>query len=173
MGRANLVTGSKPKLDEELGRAFVERRQNLRDIASRAGRAGADEVVQDAFLEIVAYSKGREIRKVDNLLSRIVRSVALRRIRDRKKKSGLLWSEAGENLVDLAADPERSLIGVQRLQRVMAAIDVMPAKRREVFLLHRVEEMTFPQIARRLGVSVKTVEKHMHLAMLQLSDTDD
>jgi DNA-directed RNA polymerase specialized sigma24 family protein len=33
--------------------------------------------------------------------------------------------------------------------------------------------MTFPQIARRLGVSVKTVEKHMHLAMLQLSDTDD
>lgn len=161
------------KLDKELGRAFVERRQNLRDIASRAGRACADEVVQDAFVEIVAYSKGREIRKVDNLLSRIVRSVALRRIRDRKKKSGLLWSEAGENLVDLAADPERSLIGVQRLQRVMAAIDVMPAKRREVFLLHRVEEMTFPQIARRLGVSVKTVEKHMHLAMLQLSDTDD
>lgn len=167
------MTSKKSALDRELGRAFVERRQNLRDIASRAGKAGADEVVQDAFLEIVAYSKGREIRKVDNLLSRIVRSVALRRIRDRKKNSGLFWSEAGEGLVDLAADPERSLIGAQRLQRVMAAIDSMPAKRREVFLLHRVEEMTYPQIARRVGVSIKTVEKHMHLAMLQLSDTDD
>lgn len=167
------MTSKKSALDEELGRAFVERRQNLRDIASRAGKAGADEVVQDAFLEIIAYSKGREIRKVDNLLSRIVRSVALRRIRDRKKHSGLVWSEAGEGLVDLAADPERSLIGAQRLQRVMAAIDSMPAKRREVFLLHRVEEMTYPQIARRVGVSIKTVEKHMHLAMLQLSDTDD
>lgn len=167
------MTSKKSALDRELGRAFVERRQNLRDIASRAGKAGADEVVQDAFLEIVAYSKGREIRQVDNLLSRIVRTVALRRIRDRKKNSGLIWSEAGEGLVDLAADPERSLIGAQRLQRVMAAIDSMPAKRREVFLMHRVEEMTYPQIARRIGISIKTVEKHMHLAMLQLSDTDD
>lgn len=75
--------------------------------------------------------------------------------------------------MDLVADPERSLIGAQRLRRVMATIDTMPPKRREVFLLHRVEELTYPQIARQLGVSIKTVEKHMHLAMLQLSETDD
>jgi RNA polymerase sigma-70 factor (ECF subfamily) len=79
----------------------------------------------------------------------------------------------GENTVDPAADPERSLIGSQRLQRVMAAIEAMPPRRREVFLLHRVDELTYAQIARRLNVTIKAVEKHMHLAMRQLSDTDD
>ena len=75
--------------------------------------------------------------------------------------------------MDPAADPERSLMGAQRLQRVMASIDAMPPKRREVFLMHRIEELTYAQIARRLNVSVKAVEKHVHLAMRQLSDTDD
>jgi len=55
----------------------------------------------------------------------------------------------------------------------MAAIDAMPPKRREVFLLHRVDDLTYAQIARRLDVSIKTVEKHFALAMRQLSDTDD
>ena len=55
----------------------------------------------------------------------------------------------------------------------MASIEAMPPRRREVFLLHRVEELTYAQIARRLNVTIKAVEKHMHLAMRQLSDTDD
>ncbi len=75
--------------------------------------------------------------------------------------------------MDAVADPERHVIGAQRLKRVMAAIDAMPPKRREVFLLHRVDDLTYAQIARRLDVSIKTVEKHFALAMRQLSDTDD
>lgn len=75
--------------------------------------------------------------------------------------------------MDVAADPERQIMGAQRLSRVMAAIELMPPKRREVFLLHRIEEMTYQQIARHLDVNIKTVEKHMALAMRQLSDTDD
>lgn len=75
--------------------------------------------------------------------------------------------------MDAVADPERSLMGAQRLKRVLAAIEAMPPRRREVFLLHRVEELTYAQIARQLGVSLKAIEKHMFLAMRQLSDTDD
>jgi RNA polymerase sigma-70 factor (ECF subfamily) len=64
-------------------------------------------------------------------------------------------------------------MGAQRLTRVIAVIEAMPPRRREVFLLHRIEELTYAQIARRIGVSMKAVEKHMHLAMRQLSDADD
>lgn len=75
--------------------------------------------------------------------------------------------------MDPAADPERHIMGTQRLRRVMAAIEAMPPKRKEVFLLHRVEERTYAQISKHLGISIKTVEKHMALAIRQLSDTDD
>ena len=75
------------------------------------------------------------------------------------------------DVIDGSADPERALMGAQRLRRVMAAIDAMPPRRREVFLLHRVHELTYPQIARKLGVSVKAIEKHIHLAMRDLIRT--
>jgi RNA polymerase sigma factor (sigma-70 family) len=144
----------------------------LHAIARRAGEQDAEDVVQEAFLRIVETSRREEITKVDNLLKRIVRCVAIDKLRRRASRRTVATANAGEEVVDLATDPERSLMGAQRLTRVMAVIDDMPPKRREVFLLHRVEEMTYPQIARRLGVSVKAVEKHMALAMRQLSDAD-
>ncbi|MNF12837.1 putative RNA polymerase sigma factor FecI [compost metagenome] len=51
----------------------------------------------------------------------------------------------------------------------MTVIDAMPERRREAFLLHRIENLSYPKIARRMGVSVKAVEKHISSAMVQLS----
>jgi RNA polymerase sigma factor (sigma-70 family) len=165
------VPSTKPSKDQEVQSAFIGRRYRLEMIARRAGDQDAEDVLQDAFLKVVETSHREEIRKVDNLLARIVRCVAIDRIRRRSMRTDTV--AATEEAVDLAADPERGLIGAQRLSRVMAGIDAMPPRRREVFLLHRIEELTYPQIARRLGISVKAVEKHMHLAMRQLSDCDD
>jgi RNA polymerase sigma-70 factor (ECF subfamily) len=44
----------------------------------------------------------------------------------------------------------------------------MPGRRREAFLLHRIEGLSYVDIARRMGVSVKSVEKHLSAAMLEL-----
>ena len=160
-------------VERGIARAYAERRRNLRAIAGRAGAHDEEDVVQDAFLRIVERSRQEEIPKLDNLLARVVRCLAIDRLRRRATRSAFAASEAGESAVDAVADPERSLMGAQRLKRVLAAIEAMPPRRREVFLLHRVEELTYAQIARQLGVSLKAVEKHVHLAMRQLSDTDD
>lgn len=167
-----LVNARKSEFERKIDRAFVGRRRALHAIARRAGDQDVEDVVQDAFLKVVETSQRQEVRTLDNLLSRIVRCVAIDRIRRRATRSAISGA-AGEGPLDAVADPERTLMGAQRLERVMAAIDAMPPRRREVFLLHRIEELTYPQIARRIGVSVKAVEKHMHLAMKQLADSDD
>jgi len=167
------VAQSKSKFELDIHRAFAERRRQLQAIARRAGDQDVEDIVQDAFLKVVETSQRQEVRKLDNLMSRIVRCVAIDRIRRRSTRGPTSTDEAGEGLVDAAADPERTLMGAQRLERVMATIQTMPPRRREVFLLHRIDELTYPQIARRIGISIKAVEKHMHLAMRQLSDSDD
>jgi RNA polymerase sigma factor (sigma-70 family) len=161
------------KSDAALVRAFTEHRSGLRAVARRSGSGDEEDLVQDAFVRIVERSKTQDISKLDNLLRHVVRCFAIDRIRRKATRQTFNVDGIGENAVDAAADPERHVMGTQRLRRVMSAIDAMPPKRREVFLLHRVDELTYAQIARQLNVSIKTVEKHVHLAMRQLSDTDD
>ncbi len=50
------------------------------------------------------------------------------------------------------------------------AIAEMPAKRREIFLLSRRDGLDNSQIAEKMNISVRTVEKHIQLAIKQLGD---
>ena len=46
----------------------------------------------------------------------------------------------------------------------------LPKKRRQVFVMSRVEMLSSSEIAERLGISPRTVEKHLELAIRQLND---
>ena len=52
--------------------------------------------------------------------------------------------------------------------QINAAIGELPEKCREIFLLCRFEELQYTQIAQQLGISVKTVEMQMGIAMKKL-----
>ena len=53
-------------------------------------------------------------------------------------------------------------------QRLIQAIDQLPDGQREVFLLNRMEDKTYVEIAELLEVSVKAIEKRMHKALVKL-----
>ncbi len=57
--------------------------------------------------------------------------------------------------------PERRLDARQVLKRLADAFDRLPDRCREVVWLRRVEELSQKQVAARLGISEKTVEKHV------------
>ena len=152
----------------ELARAYAERGARLRAIASRAGPEEAADLVQDAFLKTVEAGAKAHVEKPVHLLFRIARNAVIDRLRS-KGRAAVLFRNEDADAVDLAANPERILIASERLKRAMACIDRMPPKRREAFLLHRIEGLSYAQIARRAGISIKTVEKHMTSAMAQLS----
>ena len=51
---------------------------------------------------------------------------------------------------------------LRRLERAMRKV---PRKTREVFLAHRLDDMSYNEIAERTGLSVRDVERHMARAI--------
>jgi RNA polymerase sigma-70 factor, ECF subfamily len=72
--------------------------------------------------------------------------------------------------------PEGTVISYDHMEaaelesRIWAAIDLLPEKCREVFILNRFEEKKYAEIADTLGISVKTVEAQMSKALKTLRD---
>jgi len=55
--------------------------------------------------------------------------------------------------------------------RYRLAVDALPPRTREVYWLHRAEELPYKQIAERCGISVRTVEWHVAQAIMRISES--
>lgn len=64
--------------------------------------------------------------------------------------------------------PEFLMLETELHKRLETAISELPEKQRTVFLMNRLENQSYTEIAALLDLSVKTVEKRMHLALLSL-----
>ncbi|HJA16084.1 MAG TPA: RNA polymerase sigma-70 factor [Candidatus Butyricimonas faecavium] len=58
-------------------------------------------------------------------------------------------------------------------EAIQEAITVLPEKCREVFVLSKIEGLKNREIAEKLGISEKTVERHMSIALSKLRDELD
>lgn len=54
------------------------------------------------------------------------------------------------------------------IDRIEQALAKLPARRRNIFLLHRLDGLSYAEIADRYGISTKRVEQHIAAAMLHL-----
>ena len=72
---------------------------------------------------------------------------------------------AAAGLPDQQASPERVLLAREATRAVARAVDHLPARQREVFLLRFVEEMTLEVIAQATDLEVGTVKSHLSRAL--------
>ena len=70
-----------------------------------------------------------------------------------------------EQNVSAEAPPEQAVAARQELADLFSALEALPERTQRIFLLSKLDEMTYPQIADALGVSVSTVEKDMVVAL--------
>ncbi|MEM7654956.1 MAG: sigma-70 family RNA polymerase sigma factor, partial [Bacteroidota bacterium] len=64
--------------------------------------------------------------------------------------------------------PQFAMEEAEFRHKLETAIASLPEKNRVVFLMNRIEKLTYKEIAERLELSVKAVEKRMHKALIQL-----
>lgn len=145
----------------------VHSRALRRYFSKRVPAAEVDDLVQEVLLNLHGRQKDTAIENVQGYLFTVAAHVLIRRHRLR----GTLPYEAGilSPTMDMLS-PERILIGRQRLAAALDVIRSLSPRTRQVFVLHRFEQMTYPKIAAHLAISVSAVEKHIMIALRALQN---
>lgn len=142
-----------------------ERRRLLRYLGRRAGPDQAPDLVQEVFTRAAGSRQAGVLANPAAFLTRIARNLLIDRARRRHANNVILFplDEARDEVVQ----PEQDIaIQASDLQRAYEqAIDRLPEKTRRVFLMSRVENLTYRQISEELGITVATVEYHMMRAI--------
>jgi RNA polymerase sigma factor (sigma-70 family) len=136
-----------------------------------AGPVAAEDIAQEAYIRVMQYEGSRTIRSPYYLLLRVAMNV-LRDVQraERVRRSHHHNSLGGLELASDVADPERAAVHAEELERVLAAIEDLTPRCREVFLSHRFSHAAYPQIARDFGISVKMVEKYISTALARCNE---
>ncbi len=127
----------------------------------------AYDVAQESYIKLLKYEGSADIRSAWAVLQKIALNVAYDLGRTRRSHQEDLHCSIDE--VDLVSDApsiERILEAEQTLIRVMLVIENLPPRCREIFLLSRMENLTYAEIANCCNISVKMVEKHISHALM-------
>jgi RNA polymerase sigma factor (sigma-70 family) len=121
----------------------------------------ADDLVQDVFSRLAA----QDLAAIANIQGYVFQ-VAANVLRDKARRAGVrsivTRAPDGFDTVDEAGfSPERILQSREALQIMVAAIYELPDTVRIVFSQYHFDGIAQVEIARRMGLSLSTVEKHM------------
>ncbi|SFG31191.1 RNA polymerase sigma-70 factor [Prevotella sp. KH2C16] len=87
-------------------------------------------------------------------------------------KTDFVNKHKGEELynMDFLGQPDKTLLYEELIQQVNEILDSLSERSKEVFVLSRMEGLKNKEIAEKLGLSVKTVEKHITIATKTLKN---
>lgn len=160
--------------------AFVREYEPLLQAFFR-NRLGSDdtaaEYTQDAFLRFAQAGYDPASSEVKALVFAIARNLFfdhLRRVR-RERARGFLVDRMldQDELAGLASTdpaPDVHLSDRQDLEAVVAAIETLPPRCAQIFLMHRINGLAQKEIAAALGISLSAVEKHIKRALIHLAE---
>jgi RNA polymerase sigma-70 factor (ECF subfamily) len=121
----------------------------------------AEEIVQDVFTAIWTRRATWSVHEsVEAYLFGAVRNRALRRLA--RGRTELRWRRgANEPASSALGVPDRELERAEAEQLVRAAVAELPERSRMAITLRWQHQMTYPEIAAAMGISVKGVEQHL------------
>ena len=133
-----------------------------------ASQEDAADLVQDSYFRLVRHGS---LMQIDAMARAFLFETATNLARDHLRRRRT--RPPGEPLDDFEPpsdepSPERQLALSETLAAIREAVVRLPPICRDVFLLSRFRDRTYVEIAADLGISTRSVDRHMAIAMAEL-----
>jgi len=141
---------------------FAESRQALHRYIQRfvGSSETAKEIVQEAFLR--TYRQRESVTTLRAFLFSTARNLAANEYRRRRIMERGAVGHFGDSRVKTEHESlETEVLRDERNRLIQEAIDRLPPQCRAAFALRVFHECSYKEVADRLGISAKTVEKHI------------
>lgn len=151
---------------EGFAKLFSESRAALRRYVLRLvrSREATEEIVQEAFLQ--TYKQRADLRTPRALLFSIARNLASKaRRHERVTRRLLVEDPEAVQTYSNQQSPEQTALSDERIRLLKEAIERLPPQCRSAFALKVFYDCSYQEIAERLGLSRKTVERHISLGL--------
>lgn len=127
----------------------------------------AEDLVQETFLKLWEQRQGINKTTVKSLLYTMAANLS----KNYLKHQTVVFNFANkQSLSGSSETPQHIMETVEFEQKLEKAIGELSEPNRTTFLMNRIEKLTYGEIAERLDISVKAVEKRMSTTLKQLYD---
>lgn len=127
----------------------------------------AEDIAQDTFMKLWETRSKIDKRTVKAYLYTIAQNITINQL----KRNNLKFKFQKKPTADRDFDTPEKLAEMQEYeQKLNDVIAMLPDGGREVFLMNRLEDLTYNEIAERLGLSVKAIEKRMSKVLRIIRD---
>ncbi|MGB0981056.1 MAG: RNA polymerase sigma factor [Winogradskyella sp.] len=123
----------------------------------------AEDILQEVFIKLWDNCSNVDYDKVKNYLYSIANNMFLNEVKHLKVVQNYNQLNKKESTNE---SPEFIMLEKEFMHKLETTIASLPEKQREVFLMNRIEKKKYKEIAEKLDISVKAVEKRMHQALV-------
>ncbi|WP_321912683.1 RNA polymerase sigma factor [Burkholderia cepacia] len=137
-------------------------RRLRRYLARELGPADGADVLHTAFDMALNYAQKQPVRSLGGLLGKITRQLLIDQGR-RRRNTPVASGRFDEPVCELT--PERQVAARQELANLCEAIDSLPPRCREAFILCKLHGMTYHQAAAEMAIQPEAVCQYLVQAM--------
>lgn len=156
-----------PKSQETIDRLF---RSHHRDLITRArrviGQDDAEDMVQEAYLKMLEGDRGEAVANARGYVSKMTCTLAIDALRRQRTHARALsengaWFQAAAREARIAPAIEALGLALE----FQAALARLPRCCRQIFFMNRILGFSHSEIAREIGVSLRTVNRKLGQAL--------
>lgn len=126
----------------------------------------AEDSTQEAFIKLWQNCSQVPLEKAKSFLYTVANNLTLNQIAH--KKVVLEFEKKNNHSSTTNESPEYILEEAEFKKKLLTAIENLNETQRTAFLMHRIDGKKYHEIAEELNISVKAVEKRIHLALMEL-----
>lgn len=163
--------------------ASVEQRAYRTALFTTKKSQDALDIVQDAMMQLVQYYRNKTDQEWPLLFQRILQNRILDWHRAQKKQKRFFWQTTTnvndddnmDEMLQIAADdqewnPAELVAQAQNIEQVIKAIDLLPLRQRQAFLLRAWEGFDLEQTAQVMACTEGSVKTHYFRAVQRLRE---